>query len=202
MQIEKLRSLIRESINEYIREIDDQGTGAMFEAKKQACEAAIEKREAKLRSIDKNEELKEMVDAGKLKDIQKEIAELKKYHKKLINLQEKHSNKGKKKEMTTDAKTDEEAPIDESDVTAEMELDEASKKQTFKVNNLQHSKKHKPFKKLRKEKPGTNRIAPSNQTDNEEDEPWNQGKTKHQPMDETMINESFIRMQKIAGIIK
>jgi hypothetical protein len=142
MQIEKLRSLIRESINEYIREIDDQGTGAMFEAKMQACEAAIEKREAKLRSIDENEELKEMVDAGKLKDIQKEINELKKYHKKLEKLKGKHSNKGKKKEMTTDAKTDEEAPVEASDVTTEMDMG---------------------------------------------DEP---------------LNESFIRMQRIAGIIK
>jgi hypothetical protein len=141
MQIEKLRSLIRESINEYIREIDDQGTGAMFEAKMQACEAAIEKREAKLRSIDENEELKEMVDAGKLKDIQKEINELKKYHKKLEKLKGKHSNKGKKKEMTTDAKTDEETPVEEADITAEMNMDEP-------------------------------------------------------------LNESFIRMQRIAGIIK
>jgi hypothetical protein len=146
MQIEKLRSLIRESINEYIREIDDQGTGAMFEAKKQACEAAIEKREAKLRSIDENEELKEMVDAGKLKDIQKEINELKKYHKKLEKLQSKHANKGKKKEMTTDAKTDEETPVKEADVTAEMDMGE---------------------------------------------------ETEDQP-----LNESFTRMQKIAGIIK
>jgi ATP-dependent helicase YprA (DUF1998 family) len=142
MQVEKLRSLIRESINEYIREIDDQGTGAMFEAKMEACEAAIKKREDKLHSIDENEELKEMVDAGKLKEIQKEINELKKYHKKLEKLKGKHSNKGKKKEMTTDAKTDEEAAVDTSDVTAEMNMGE---------------------------------------------EP---------------LNESFIRMQKIAGIIK
>jgi hypothetical protein len=131
MQIEKLRSLIRESINEYIREIDDQGTGAMFEAKMQACEAAIEKREAKLRSIDENEELKEMVDAGKLKDIQKEINELKKYHKKLEKLKGKHSNKGKKKEMTTDAKTDEEAPVEEADITAEMDMGEEPLNESF-----------------------------------------------------------------------
>jgi hypothetical protein len=131
MQIEKLRSLIRESINEYIREIDDQGTGAMFEAKMQACEAAIEKREAKLRSIDENEELKEMVDAGKLKEIQKEINELKKYHKKLEKLKGKHSNKGKKKEMTTDAKTDEEAPVEEADITAEMDMGEEPLNESF-----------------------------------------------------------------------
>lgn len=145
MKLENLRSLIRESINEYIREIDDQGTGAMYEAKKQACEAAIEKREAKLRSIEENEELKEMVDATKLKDIQKEINELKKYHKKLDNLIQKHSNKGKKKEVVSDTKT-EEAPLDEADVTAEMDMSDDVK--------------------------------------------------------EEALNESFTRMQKIAGIIK
>jgi len=131
MQVEKLRSLIRESINEYIREIDDQGTGAMFEAKMEACEAAIKKREDKLRSIDENEELKEMVDAGKLKDIQKEITELKKYHKKLEKLKGKHSNKGKKKEMTTDAKTDEEAPVEEADITAGMDMGEEPLNESF-----------------------------------------------------------------------
>lgn len=131
MQIEKLRSLIRESINEYIREIDDQGTGAMFAAKKQACEEAIKKREDKLRSIDENEELKEMVDGGKLKEIEKEIKELKNYHKKLEKLEEKHANKGKKKPVavTTDAETD--APIDEADVTAEMDMGEEPLNESF-----------------------------------------------------------------------
>lgn len=37
----------------------------------------------------------------------------------------------------------------------------------------------------------------------EVDDPWNAGQTKHQPMDEEVaLNESFIKMQKIAGIIK
>jgi len=130
MQVEKLRSLIRESINEYIREIDDQGTGAMFEAKMEACEAAIKKREDKLRSVDGNEELKEMVDEGKLKNIQKEINELKKYHKKLEKLKDKHSNKGKKK-VTTDAETDEEAPVKEANITAEMNMDEEPLNESF-----------------------------------------------------------------------
>ena len=179
MNLKNLRSLIRESINEYIKEIDDQGTGAMYEAKMQACEAAIEKREVKLRSIDENEELKEMVDAGKLKEIQKEINELKKYHKKLEKLRSKHADKGKKKEVVSDTET-EEVPIDETDVMEEMELEEAKKKgksekNTYSVDNINTG---------------------------EEDDPFHKGKTKNQPMDEIAINESFIRMQKIAGIIK
>jgi hypothetical protein len=146
MKLENLRSLIRESINEYIKEIDDQGTGAMYEAKMQACEAAIEKRETKLRSIDENEELKEMVDSSKLKEIQKEITELKKYHKKLSNLKAKHFNKGKKKEVVSDTET--EAAVEEADVMDNMK----------------------------------NAMVPE--------------------MEDKAINESFLKMQKIAGLIK
>ena len=146
MKLENLRSLIRESINEYIKEIDDQGTGARYEAKMQACEAAIEKRETKLRSIDENEELKEMVDSSKLKEIQKEITELKKYHKKLSNLKAKHSNKGKKKEVVSDTET--EATVEEADVMDNMK----------------------------------NAMVPE--------------------MEDKAINESFLKMQKIAGLIK
>ena len=145
MKLENLRSLIRESINEYIKEIDDQGTGAMYEAKMQACEAAIEKRETKLRSIDENEELKEMVDSSKLKEIQKEITELKKYHKKLSNLKAKHSNKGKKKEVVSDTET--EAAVEEADVMDNMK----------------------------------NAMVPE--------------------MEDKAINESFLKMQKLAGVI-
>jgi hypothetical protein len=142
MQVEKLRSLIRESINEYIREIDYKGDGAMLEAKKQACEEAIAIREKKVNMDGLDENYRDMVSEEKIKELKKEIAELQKYKKKLERLQEKHAGKGKKKEVTTDTKTDEEAPVDESDVTAEMNMGE---------------------------------------------EP---------------LNESFIRMQKIAGIIK
>ena len=146
MQVEKLRSLIRESINEYIREIDHKGDGAMLEAKKLACEEAIANREKKVNMDGLDESFHDLISEEKLKELKKEIAELKKFHKKLTNLQEKHSNKGKKKEMTTDAKTDEEAPIDESDVTAEMDMSEETT--------------------------------------------------------EGALNESFIKMQKLAGIIK
>jgi len=227
MKIENLRTLIKESIQEYIREVETSGNIAAQEAKISACEEAIAIREKKANMEGLDEAYHDMMDSAKMNEIKKEIKELQKYKAKAEKLLEKMKAKAEgKKEVTTDAVT-EEAPIDESDVMAEMELEEnvdEAKEQTFKVNNLQNSEKHKPFKKLRKEKPGTNRISSSNQTDNEEDEPFNQGKTKNQPMDETelsdeekeelrkkaeandkeynIMNESFIRMQKIAGIIK
>jgi len=115
MQVEKLRTLIRESIQEYIKEIDEAAETAAMEARIAKCDEAIATREAKFEK-----------------------------------LQEKRANKlaGKKdkKEVVADAKT-EDAPVDEADVMAEMDVtDEA--------------------------------------------------------VEETAINESFLKMQKIAGIIK
>jgi hypothetical protein len=205
MKIENLRTLIKESIQEYIREVETSGNIAAQEAKISACEEAIAIREKKANMEGLDEAYHDMMDSAKMNEIKKEIKELQKYKAKAEKLLEKMKAKAEgKKDVVSDAKMDE-APIEEADVTAEMEVEEnidEAKEQTFKVNNLQHSEKHKPFKKLRKEKPSTNRIAPSNQTDNEEDEPFNQGKTKHQPVDETVINESFLKMQRIAGIIK
>ena len=195
-----LHSLIKESIQEYIREIEKSGNIAAQEAKIYACEEAIANREKKANMEGLDEAYHDLMDSAKMSNIKKEIKELQKFKNKAEKVLQKMKDKATGKKVVSDKET-EDAPVDETDVTAEMELDEASKKQTFKVNNLQHGEKHRPFKKLRKEKPGTNRTAPSNQTDNEEDEPFNQGKTKNQPMDETMINESFLKMQKLAGLI-
>lgn len=149
MKIENLRSLIRESINEYINKIDEEGNAAMYAAKKAACEEAIRVREEKLARIDESEDLKDMVSPEKIKEIKREIEDIKKFKGKVEKLEEKARNKGKKKEVTTDAETDkEEKAVDENDVLDEMDIDMDSD-------------------------------------------------TK-----EEALNESFIRMQKIAGIIK
>ena len=149
MKIENLRSLIRESINEYINKIDEEGNTAMYAAKKAACEEAIRVREEKLNRIEESEDLKDMVSPEKIKEIKREIEDIKKFKGKVEKLEEKARNKGKKKEVTTDAETDkEEKAVDENDVLDEMDID----------------------------------------MDND---------TK-----EEALNESFIRMQKIAGIIK
>lgn len=152
MKLENLRSLIRESINEYINKIDEEGNTAMYAAKKAACEEAIRVREEKLTRIDESEDLKELVHPEKIKEIKKEIEDLKKYKGKVEKLEEKARNKGKKK-VTTDAETDaengkEEKAVDESDVTAEMDMGDGDDAK------------------------------------------------------EKALNESFTRMQKIAGIIK
>jgi hypothetical protein len=126
MQVEKLRSLIRESINEYIKEIDEAAETAAMEARIAKCDEAIQMRESKLANLESLEEVKDMVDETKVENIRKEIKELQKAKLKFEKLAEKRAaklaGKGKKKEVTTDAKT-EDAPVDESDVMEKMEME-------------------------------------------------------------------------------
>jgi len=146
MKIENLRTLIKESIQDYIKEIDQAANEAAMDARITKCEEAIQMRETKLNNLRNLEEAADMLDEAKVKMMEKEINELKKAKAKFEKQKEKMANKGKKKEVTTDAETDEKSPVDETDVTAEMDMGE-------------------------------------------------------QPQEEA-LNESFIRMQKIAGIIK
>jgi len=142
MQVEKLRTLIRESINEYIKEIDEAGTKAMYEAKMKACDAAMDTRRKKIEMAESLEEMQGMFDETKMGELKKEIKMLEKQKAKYGKMLEK-MNKGK--EVVTEKPT-EETPVDEADVTAEMDVtDEA--------------------------------------------------------VEETAINESFIKMQKLAGVI-
>jgi len=148
MQVEKLRTLIRESIQEYIKEIDEAAETAAMEARIAKCDEAIATRENKLSAISESDH-KDLMDEGKIKGLENEIKELKKAKAKFEKLQEKRANKlaGKKdkKEVVADAKT-KDAPVDEADVMAEMDVtDEA--------------------------------------------------------VEETAINESFLKMQKLAGVI-
>jgi len=231
MQIERLRSLIREAVDNQLKEIEAVAEAAAMEARLAEYDKAIKMCEDKIQAAENLEEVKDLMDEGKINELKKKLKSLTKAKEKLEKAKAK-KNKGK--EVTTDAETDKEEMVDEAesgpwstnnnmgDDIENANVDEA-KEQTFSVNNLEPGEKHKPFKKLRREEPGTNRIAPSNQTDNEEDEPYNQGTTKNQPMDEmdlsdeekeelrkkaeandkeyNIMNESFLKMQKLAGII-
>jgi hypothetical protein len=179
MKIDNLRSLIRESISEYIKEIDEAGTRAMYEAKMTACDGAINKRKQKIEMAESLEEMQGMFDETKIGELKKEIKMLEKQKAKYGKMLEK-MNKGKEvvTEEPTEAMT-EDTPIDETDVMAEIDLEEAKKKG----------------------KSGKNTFAVDNIDAREEDKPFHKGKTKHQPVDEITINESFLKMQKLAGLI-
>jgi hypothetical protein len=148
---EKLRSIIKESIQDYIKEIDSAGTTAMYEAKMKACDEAIEKRKKKIEMAESLEEMQGMFDESKMKDLKTEIKALEKQKAKYGKMLEK-LNKGK--EVVTEEPM-EEAPVDEADITAEM------------TDDTMTEGKKKKDKKDKKE----------------------------------MMNESFLKMQKLAGII-
>lgn len=143
MKSTELRQLIRESIQDYIREIDDAGDRAALEAKMNKCEEAIASRNKKIEMSESLEEMKDMVDPVKIKSLRAEIKvlekSLNKYKKQLDKMDGKNQPKEEKKEVVT------EEPVDEMDMDAKLDMSE------------------------------------------EESEP---------------LNESFIKMQKLAGIIK
>jgi hypothetical protein len=158
MEINRLRSIIRESINNNLKEIEDVAENAAMEAKLNAYTEAIEKVNKKIEMAESLEEMQELVDPAKLNELKKHLKELQKSKEKLEKLQEK-KNKGKK--VVTDEPTDEPA-VEEGD----------------KYN------------------------TEDNWNDAEVDDPFNAGIAKNQPMDEEeTINESFLKMQKLAGVI-
>jgi predicted proteasome-type protease len=75
---EKLRLIIRESIQEYIKEIDQAANEAAMDARITKCEEAIQMRETKLNNLKNLEEVADMLDEAKVKMMEKEINELKK----------------------------------------------------------------------------------------------------------------------------
>jgi hypothetical protein len=159
MEINRLRSIIKESISNNLKEIEDAAENAAMEAKLNAYNEAIEKVNKKIETAESLEEMQELVDPAKLNELKKHLKNLEKSKAKLEKLQEK-KNKGKK--VVTDEPVDEPA-VEEGD-------------------------KYNPE---------------NNWNDAEVDDPWNAGQAKHQPMDEEeeSLNESFLKMQKLAGVI-
>ena len=138
MQVEKLRTLIRESINEYIREIEQAANEAAVNASITKCEEAIVERKNKLGAIAESDH-KDLIDRSKIKDIENEIKVLKKAKAKFEKQREKmQAKKDKKanpeKEVTTDA------PIDEADVTAKMNMSDDTQEEALNESFLKMQK--------------------------------------------------------------
>jgi len=115
MKSTELRQLIRESINEYIREIDEAGNIAALEAKMNKTQEAIELREKKMNMDGLDEAYHDMLDKGKMKELGSEVKALKKslakYEKQLGKLK----SKGEKKEKPE---------LEEKEIVDEVAIDE------------------------------------------------------------------------------
>jgi|688.fasta_scaffold42928_3 hypothetical protein len=155
-----LRQIIKESIQEYIREVETSGNVAAQEAKIRACDEAIALREKKLNMEGLDEAYHDMIDEAKKKNLEKEIKELQKYKKKAEKILEKMKSKAGKEDTMENEGMGEEAVIDE---VAIDEMDPEAGPQ------LEEAKKKKAAKKEKEEK--------------------------------EMMNESFLYMQKLAGVI-
>jgi hypothetical protein len=96
-QINQLRQLIRESIQEYIREIDEAGDEAAVRAKIEKTQEAIAKRKKILDKEGLDEAFSEYLDKSKMKEMTSEIKMLEKslgkYDKQLKKMEEKKSPK-------------------------------------------------------------------------------------------------------------
>jgi hypothetical protein len=131
-QITQLRQLIRESIQEYIREIDEAGNRAALEAKMAKTQEAIDLRKKKLNMEGLDEAYHDMMDKGKMKEMTSEIKLLEKSMTKYQKMLEKMDAKDtpKMEEMKDDKVEEEvidEVSIDESENEEEERYDENGK---------------------------------------------------------------------------
>ena len=159
-----LKQLITESVNEYLREIEEAGNNEAIKRKMAKCEEAIALRERKINKEGIEEAMHDMIDPKKIKELQKEVKviekTLKKYQKQLEKLKSKNKHVGA--EDTEDSTEEKEEIIDEVSLGENDNEDEE-----------------------RYDEEGN--VDPNAQIDKME---YNYS-----------LNESFLYMQKLAGII-
>ena len=208
MKATELRTLIKESIQEYIKEIDAAGNRAALEAKMEKTKEAIESRKKKINMEGLDEAYHDMMDKGKIKELTSEIKLLEKSLTKYGKMLEKMDAKAAPKQMEDEGMMDEvidEVNIDETfpesgaqleeESLEEDQLDEAKKKMTAaqkekKEDIVKGMKKSKSFGKSKEEKAKMYATA-------------TKLATKESVETETeVLNEQFLKMQRLAGIIK
>jgi hypothetical protein len=129
MQIEKLRSLIREAVDNQLKEIEAVAEAAAMEARLAEYDKAIKTCESKIQAAENLEEVKELVDENKLNELKKKLKSLTKAKEKLEKAKAK-KNKGK--EVTTDAETDKEETVDETYV------EETAVEETYTMDEMEN----------------------------------------------------------------
>lgn len=124
MNNQNLIQLIRESIQNYISEIDYAGENAACEAKINAIGEAITTREKKMNMEGIDEAYHDMIDKSKMKELASEIKALKKSLAKYQKQLEKLKSKGNKSEKVEDTEKEEiidEVTLPEDEMNTEYE---------------------------------------------------------------------------------
>ena len=184
----KLRQLIRESINEYIRDIDEAGTKAGLGAKIEATESAISKREkmAAMEGID--EAYHEMLDKGKMKEIGGEVKALKKSLEKLKKQLDKLNSKGGNKS--------EESEVEEKEIVDEVSIDE---NEEMEYEGMEYEEEEERFDADGNPDEDGDFDSEGNPISSKAiDQAMHRGESDR---DNMYLNESFLHMQKLAGVI-
>jgi alanyl-tRNA synthetase len=157
MEINKLRSIIKEAVDAQLKEIEAVAENAAMEARLAEYDKAIKMCEDKIATAENLEEIKDLVDEGKIKEIKNKLKSLQKAKDKLEKAKAK-KNKGK--EVVTDE------PVEDA------EVEEGAG-------------------------PGSTNY---NMGDDAANVNYEEGGDPDFYVDET-INESFLKMQKLAGVI-
>ncbi len=116
-------------VSKKIAEIEKNSVTIALESKINAIDEEITRRSNQIKMVEENEDLSELVDKTRMKELQKEIKLLEKQKDKYVKLYEKQTGK-KKQEVVTDSTADaaEDSPIEEAsegDVAAQEELTKA-----------------------------------------------------------------------------
>jgi hypothetical protein len=154
MEINKLRSIIKEAVDAQLKEIEAVAENAAMEARLAEYDKAIKTCETKIETAENLEEVKDLMDEGKINELKKKLKSLTKAKEKLEKAKAK-KNKGK--EVVTDEPVED--TVDEGSYYNEAESDDAAH-----IDALEK--------------------------DMEDD-----------AMNNESINESFLKMQKLAGVI-
>jgi hypothetical protein len=91
----ELKSLIKESVQEYLKSIDEAGNRAMLEAKINKIDEEIERRKAKIQQASSMNEISDLIDPSKINEIKKEMKILEKGKEKYIKELDKMNGKKK-----------------------------------------------------------------------------------------------------------
>jgi len=171
MEINRLRSIIRESISNNLKEIEDVAENAAMEAKLNAYTEAIEKVNKKIEMAESLEEMQELVDPTKLNELKKHLKTLEKSKEKLEKVKAK-KNKGK--EVVTDE------PVEESEVE--------------EIDNWNAEEVDDPWDA------GQTKNQPMDEVDLS-DEEKEELRKKAEQNPSLALPEAFLKMQKLAGVI-
>ena len=103
-KMDDMMESLKESIEKELAAINKEAEHEILASKLEKIDAAIEKRQSQLNKLDEDEDMKNLTDAKKVKEISKDIKALEKAKAKIEKMM--HKGKGKKKEVIEDGAED------------------------------------------------------------------------------------------------